>query len=481
MVRIQNFINGEFVKPQNNAFMDNYDPSTGQVYSQLPESDELDVVFAIQAAKKAFEKWSKYTAEERSLWLHRIADAIEARLDDFAEAESRDVGKPLWLAKTLDIPRVIHNFRFFATRILHQEEIATDMDGTALNYTLRHPMGVAGLISPWNLPLYLLSWKIAPAIAVGNTVVCKPSEITPMTAYLLCEVLQKIGFPPGVINIVHGRGETAGSALVKHPAVPLISFTGGTETGIRIQEAAASFTKKLSLELGGKNANIIFADADFNKVVPMTIRSSFLNQGEICLCGSRIYVQEDVYKEFLAEFKKQTEELTVGDRKDPDIFMGPLVSQGHLDKVKTCIDQAKREQGEILSGGTAPTDLPAELKNGYFLRPTIVTDLTDCSDLMQREIFGPVVTVRPFKYQHEAVKWANTGPYGLSASVWTSDISRAHKVASQLQVGTVWVNTWMKRDLRVPFGGMKASGVGREGGDFSLDFYTERKTVCVQL
>ena len=480
MIQIANYINGEFQAAHKGTYLDNYDPSTGQVYSQIPDSDEIDMVKAIQAANKAFPTWSKKKIQERVDYLYKMAEAIEGRAEELAEQESRDVGKPLWLARDVDIPRAIHNFKFFAGGILHHEEKSTDMDGRALNYTLRQPLGVAGLISPWNLPLYLLTWKIAPAIVCGNTVVCKPSELTPMTAYSFSQILDEVGLPPGVVNIVHGLGDPVGSTLVSHPGVPLISFTGGTETGRKVQELAAPQYKKLSLELGGKNASLVFKDADFNRVIPGSVRSSFLNQGEICFCSERIYVQEDIYEEFVTEFKKQTEEVTVGDPKDPNTFMGPLISKEHLGKVQSCVEQAEKDGGKVITGHKA-IPLNEANRGGYFMRPTIITDLTDCSDVQYNEIFGPVVTIRSFKYAHEAVKWANTGQYGLSSSIWTRDLSRAHKTAAQIQVGTVWINNWLKRDLRVPLGGMKASGLGREGGEHSIDFYTEQKNICVQL
>ena len=345
---------------------------------------------------------------------------------------------------------------------------------------MRQPLGVAGLNSPRNLPLYLLSWTIAPAIATGNTCVAKPSEITPMTAYLLGEVLQEAEVPAGVVNIVFGLGQKAGATLVEHPAVPLISFTGGTATGEVIQKAAAPFFKKISLELGGKNPNIIFDDADLKKCLPTTLRSSFQNQGEICLCGSRIFVQEGLYDDFLAKFVAETEKLKVGDPTNDENFMGPLVSRPHFDKVLGCVEKAKKDGGKVLTGGE-PLNLGGELTEGYFMRPTIIADLDRCSEINQEEIFGPVVTVMPFKYAHEVADWANTVRYGLSASIWTNNISRAHKLAKKIEAGTVWINTWLNRDLRVPFGGQKASGLGREGGEDSLDFYTEKKNICVQL
>lgn len=480
MEKLQNFIGGEYVAPNAGTYLDKISPITGEKIYELPDSNEVDVVMAIKAAQSAFEDWSGLKAVERSQILNRVADLIDKNAEALARAESEDVGKPLDLSRTLDIPRAALNFRFFASAILHKYEMATDMDGEAINYVLRQPVGVAGLISPWNLPLYLLTWKIAPAIACGNTVVCKPSEWTSKTAYLFGNILNEAGVPKGVVNIVFGKGDPAGSYLVKHPGVPLISFTGGTATGEKIQTMAAPYVKKLSLELGGKNATIVMKDVDIAKVVPQIARASFLNQGEICLCGSKILVQEDIYQEFTEAFVKYVDSLVVGDPMDSKTFMGPIVSKTQYDKVLSLLEVAKKDGGKVLSGGSKP-ELPAAMKNGYFLRPTVIGDLTNCSEIHQTEIFGPVVTLNSFKYAHEAVKWANNSQYGLSASVWTKNLNQAHKIAADLKVGTVWINTWMKRDLRVPFGGAKSSGLGREGGDLSIDFYTETKTVCVQL
>lgn len=480
MDQLKNFINGEFAAPQEGKYLDKISPITGEKIYELPDSTEVDVVAAIKAAQAAFAGWSKSKAADRAALLNRIADLVDQRADELALAETQDVGKPLELSKTLDIARVAWNFRFFASAILHKTEMASDMDGEAINYVLRQPVGVAGLISPWNLPLYLLSWKIAPALACGNTVVCKPSEWTSKTAYLLGEILNQAALPKGVCNIVMGRGEPAGSYLVQHPGVPLISFTGGTATGQKIQTMAATHVKRLSLELGGKNATIVLKDADLPKVVPQIARASFLNQGEICLCGSRILVQEEIYPEFLKQFKEHVETLTVGDPQESGTFMGPLVARAHYDKVLSLLEQAKKDGGKVVAGGEKP-ELNNKIKNGFYLRPTVIDDLTQCSEIHQTEIFGPVVTVNSFKYPHDAVKWANNTPYGLSASIWTKNLTLAHKLAADLKVGTVWVNTWLKRDLRMPFGGAKASGIGREGGEHSLDFFTETKTVCVQL
>lgn len=480
MKKLKNFINGEFCSPQNDKYIAKVSPATGEEIYELPNSDELDVVAAIKAAHEAFEGWSTTKAEDRAKILYRIADLIEKEVGDLAKAESEDVGKPVHLARSMDIPRAAKNFRFFASRILHKSEKATDMDGEAINYELRQPVGVVGLISPWNLPLYLLTWKIAPALACGNTVVCKPSELTSRTATMLADIMNEAGLPKGVCNIVLGLGEPVGRTLCEHPGIAAISFTGGTETGAKIQSYAGPSFKKVSLELGGKNATIVLKDADLKKAIPTILRSAFLNQGEICLCGSKILVQEDIYEEFCEIFAEATKHLTVGDPKNEKIFMGPLISQGHLEKVSKAVEQAKAEKGKILCGGER-IQLEAPFNKGFFYPPTIIADLDNCSELHHTEIFGPVVTVNSFKYPHDGVKWANNSPYGLSATIFTKDLSKAHKMAAELKVGTVWVNTWMNRDLRMPFGGQKNSGVGREGGDESIDFFTEKKTVCIQL
>ncbi|MGE0615742.1 MAG: aldehyde dehydrogenase [Bacteriovoracia bacterium] len=480
MKKLANFINGEYVEPKAGRYLDGFNPATGEVYAQIPDSDSTDVHAAVAAAKVAFPAWSETPAAERALIMNRIADGIERRLEEFARAESLDQGKPIWLARTVEVPRAVANFRFFAGAILHHEERVMDMDRTALNYTVRDPMGVAALISPWNLPLLLYSWKVAPAIAVGNTVVSKPSELTPLTASLMGEVYNEAGLPPGVANIVFGLGLRAGTPLTTHPDVPLISFTGGTATGTAITQAAAPGQKKVSLELGGKNAALIFEDANLAECVPTTIRSSFQNQGEICLCNSRIFVQRKIYKNFLDEFVKQAQALRVGDPADDKTMVGPLVSAAHRDKVISYIQLARQEGGEIICGGGAPKFAGA-LAKGYFVNPTVIIGLPAKCRVMQEEIFGPVVTITPFDTEEEAIALANNTQYGLSGSVWTSDLKRAHRVARAVHAGTIWVNTWMLRDLRVPFGGVKASGVGREGGEHSLDFYTELKTICVKL
>jgi acyl-CoA reductase-like NAD-dependent aldehyde dehydrogenase len=472
MISVANFIDNAWHQPKSNRRIENMNPASGEIFSSLPNSGKEDIDLAVTAAKVAFKTWSNLPAKERSFFLKKIADLIEARATEFAEMESRDQGKPITLAKNMDITRAILNFRFFAEECLSFDKEFRE-DDKSKNYVARKPVGVAGLISPWNLPLYLLTWKIAPAIAAGNTVVCKPSELTSMTAWLLCEVIEKSGLPKGVVNMVFGDGPNAGEALVKHPDVPIISFTGGTQTGRRIYQESAQHFKKLSLELGGKNPNLIFADCDLEKTINTTIRSSFLNQGEICLCGSRIYVEKKIEKEFLAQFIKKTEELIVGDPKDPKTFMGPVVSKMHLEKIESYIQKAKEEGGQIQTGGQRIGT------QGYFLKPTIITGLQQNSACIQEEIFGPVVTVNTFETEEESIGLANDVRYGLSATVWSKDLVKAQRVAEHLDVGTVWINTWLHRNLHMPFGGMKESGLGREGGQYSMEFFSELTTICL--
>jgi aminomuconate-semialdehyde/2-hydroxymuconate-6-semialdehyde dehydrogenase len=477
-LQLGNFIGGAFVPPRSGTYFDDINPATAEVVAEIPDSDEGDVDDAVRAAKAAFPAWSRMPAAERSSLLLKLADLIEQNLDGLARYESIDNGKTLALAKKLDIPRAVANFRFFATAILHQSSEAHMTDAAALNYTLRQPLGVVGLISPWNLPLYLLSWKIAPAIAVGNTCVAKPSELTPLTANRLAELSIEAGIPPGVINIVHGYGNKAGRALTSHDDVAAISFTGGTVTGAAVAANAAPRFKKLSLELGGKNPNLIFADADLtadNGAVATSIRSSFWNQGEICLCGSRIFVERSIHDEFAERFAAATKKLRIGDPLDDATDIGALISEAHLRKVTGYIDLAVKEGGTIVAGGHRLDRV------GYFVEPTVIIGLgCDCR-VLQEEIFGPVVTITPFDGDDEAIAFANSTRYGLSATVWTRDLSRAHRVAAALDAGTIWINCWLLRDLRVPFGGMKESGVGREGGFESLNFFTEAKNVCVRI
>ncbi|KAF9214698.1 hypothetical protein CPC16_009179 [Podila verticillata] len=476
---LDNFINNEHVKPVHGHYFDTFDPARGIPHSRIPDSTKEDVDLAFAAASKAFKTWSKTSKVERARIMNKIADLIESRLDEFAHAESKDQGKPVELARTVDIPRAAHNFRFFAGRILHSVDEAADLAGVGFSYSQRMPIGVAGLISPWNLPLYLLTWKIAPCIACGNTAICKPSEFTSLTAYMLCSVLQEAGLPAGVVNMVFGTGMGAGQAIVEHPRIPLISFTGGTVTGAKISSVAAPMFKRLSLELGGKNANIVFADCDFDLALKTSLRSSFANQGEICLCGSRIFVERPIYEKFLAGLVQGANDLKVGDPSQKDTNLGALVSKEHWAKVMSYVQLGQEEGGKIECGGQKPTSLQGEFQNGYFLRPTVISGLTPSCRTMREEIFGPVVTIFPFDTEEEVVGYANDSEYGLSCSVWTENGRRARRVASEIEAGTVWVNTWMARDLRMPFGGMKKSGLGREGGNHSLDFYSELKTICL--
>lgn len=475
--RILNFISQTWLEPLNKQYLPVVNPSTGEIISELADSSFEDINRAVVHAKLAFPSWAGLSAGQRSAYLHQIANNIESRAREFAEVESQDQGKPVWLARDLDIPRAVSNFRFFAQFILDAEKEREQYDEKSFTSQVsRKPVGVVGLISPWNLPLYLLTWKIAPAIAFGNTVVAKPSELTSLTAALLAEVIQQTQLPPGVVNFVFGTGVKVGEALVKHPDVPLISFTGGTETGRRIYRESAEHFKKLSLELGGKNPTLIFSDVNLAETVTGVIRSSFLNQGEICLCGSRIYVEDGIYDAFLEGFVAQVQQLKVGDPKDPESFVGALVSEAHLQKVLSYVDIARKEGGKIHCGGARLT-MPGDLAGGFFMAPTVISELPESSKCIQEEIFGPVVTVSRFSDAEEAVEKANGVRYGLSASIWSADEERAQRLAERLDVGTVWINSWLLRDLRVPFGGMKHSGLGREGGHYSRDFFTEPTTI----
>jgi len=478
-MNIQNFINGKFENPIRNDWVDNYCPAIGEVYGQIPNSSKADVEHAYQAAKDAFPNWSQTTLEVRSRILIKISELLEVNLLRLAEAESKDNGKPVNLAKAIDIPRAASNFRFFGNAITQfASESHESVGQNAINYTLRQPVGVVGCISPWNLPLYLFTWKIAPAIAAGNCVVAKPSEVTPMTAHLLGEICNEAGLPKGVLNIVHGLGTTTGQAIVEHPEIKAISFTGGTSTGAHIARVAAPMFKKLSLELGGKNPNIIFADCDYDDMLETTVRSSFANQGQICLCGSRIFVEASIFEKFKVDFVKKVKQLKVGHPSESTTDIGALVSKSHLEKVLSYIDIAKDEGGEILCGGNHVTLLGFE--NGYYLEPTIIEVETDECRVNQEEIFGPVVTIMPFETEADVLQMSNKVKYGLSATLWTNNLKRTMRLSNQLQAGIVWVNTWMLRDLRTPFGGVKASGVGREGGFEALRFFTEAKNVCIK-
>ena len=480
MKKIQHFINGEEIAPKSGEYLDNYEPATGKVYSLIPDGTADDVELALEAAEKAFKSWSTTPAEKRSRILLKVAELIENNLDSLARAESIDNGKPLTLAKAVDIPRAAANFSFYAQAITHFASDAHIMEDSAINYTVREPLGIVGCISPWNLPLYLFSWKIAPALAAGNCVIAKPSEVTPMTAYLLGEICNQAGLPKGVLNIVHGLGPKVGDAMTRHPKIKAISFTGGTATGASIATIAAPMFKKLSLELGGKNPNIIFADCDFDDMLRTTMRSSFANQGQICLCGSRIMVERPIYEKFKTAFIEKVKTFTNGDPLLEETRQGAVVSKAHFEKVLKCIDLARKEGGKILVGGN-PVKVEGRCEGGWFIQPTVIEGLPQDCRTNTEEIFGPVVTIMPFDREEEAVAMANGTDYGLAATVWTSNLNRAHRVAREVQSGIVWINCWLLRDLRTPFGGIKSSGVGREGGWEALKFFTEPKNVCIKI
>lgn len=478
MIKIKNFINGQFQDPKSGSYIDNYEPATGKVYGSVPNSDENDVEAAYKAASAAYEGWKNTPAEEKFKILNKIAELLDENNESFASAESQDQGKPLWLARN-EIKRAAQNFRFFATAAIQFASESHAMESRAINYTLRQPIGVVGCISPWNLPLYLFSWKIAPALAAGNCVVSKPSEFTPYTAFLLGEICQEAGLPAGVLNIVHGLGGSVGQALVAHKGIKAISFTGGTATGKHIASVAAPMFKKLSLELGGKNPNIIFADADLDKAIKTTVNSSFLNQGEICLCGSRVFIERSVYESVKAKLVAEVEKLITGNPKSEETRVGAIVSKQHYDKVLSYLDLAQSEGATILTGGKAA--FPTNFENGWFIQPTILEGLNYDCRTNQEEIFGPVITIMPFDTEDEVLNWANSTEYGLATTLWTNNLTRAHKMAAAIETGIVWVNCWLLRDLRTPFGGTKQSGVGREGGWEAMRFFTEPKNVCIAL
>jgi len=479
MDRILNYIGGEFLPPDEGRWLDNINPATGKKYSEIPDSGETDVLKAVKAAEEAFQAWSSLKGSERFQHLMNLSSGIAARLEEFAKAESRDNGKPVSLARAVDIPRAVSNFEFYAAAAQHFSSESHYTEGLGINYTLRRPLGVVGCISPWNLPLYLFTWKIAPALAAGNTVVAKPSEVTPMTAYMLSQVADEVKFPKGVLNIVHGTGMRTGDALTRSDRVKAISFTGGTATGKRIVEVAGTQFKKLSLELGGKNPNVIFADCDFDDMIRTTVRSSFANQGQICLCGSRILIQKELYEKFKTVFVEKVKQLRVSDPSADDSKMGAVVSEGHMNKILSYIDLAKEEGGTILCGGKR-IRLSGELSDGYYVEPTVIEGLNQKCRTNMEEIFGPVVTLDTFESEEEALEKANATVYGLSATLWTENLSRAHRMAEGLEAGIVWVNCWLQRDLRTPFGGVKNSGMGREGGFEAMRFFTEPKNVCIK-
>ena len=476
-LKLQNYISGLFIEPDSREWMDDYSPATGEIIGQVPKSQKSDVDRAVKAAKDALPYWSSLTNIQRADWLDKIADNLESKYEDIAHLESKDTGKPISLAREVDAYRSVKNFRFFGEMIRHLEEESFEMED-ANNRVIYKPVGVGALITPWNLPLYLLSWKVAPAIGMGNTVICKPSELTPLTADLLMKSIDEVGLPKGVINLIHGDGMGAGAPLVSHEDVDLVSFTGGTSTGANVAQSAAVSFKKLSLELGGKNASIIFDDCDLEKTVPGVVRSGFLNQGQVCLCGSRILVQENVYDKFVDRFVNEVENMKIGDPSNEDTKLGALISPEHLSKVEEYIQIAKDEGGTILTGGYPC--LPKEFENGNWIAPTVIADLDVSSRCSIEEIFGPVVTIHKFVNEEEAIKIANNTRYGLAGSIWTTDLEKGNRVAESIHTGMIWINTWLHRDLRVPFGGVKDSGVGREGGRWSLGFFSETMNICTK-
>lgn len=480
MEKLRNYINGILTTPYSNNYINNYDPSTGEVFTMIPDSDKEDVDLAVQSAEKALESWSESPADVRSDYLMKIANLIRIKLDKFSLAETTDNGKPLWLSGSVDIPRAIKNLEFFANAIKQFSSESHQTDNIALNYTLRQPVGIIGAISPWNLPLYLFTWKIAPALAAGNCVIAKPSEMTPLTAFMFSEICIEAGLPEGVLNIIHGTGLKAGSAIVSHPKIKAITFTGGTKTGQEIAKVAAPMFKKLSLELGGKNPNIIFADCKYDEMMETTVQSSFRNQGEICLCGSRIFVEKSIYEKFKIDFVHRIKNLKVGDPLDESSHMGAIVTKQHFEKILYYIDLAVKEGGKILCGGKK-ANVDGRCRNGWFIEPTVIEGLSYDCRTNQEEIFGPVVTITPFEIEEEVLMMANSTEYGLASIIWTENLSTAHRMSSKIKSGIVWLNCWMIRDLRTPFGGIKNSGVGREGGLEALRFFTETKNVCLKI
>ncbi len=480
MELLSNFINGDYVNPKSNNYLDVFEPATGQVYCQVPNSNGDDIHLAVNSAIDAFPEWSSLSLDERSLYLKTIAEMIESRLDEFAKYESRDTGKPISLARSVDIPRAVSNFRFFAEYASQFEFEFNINNDSSHNTVIRSPLGPVGCISPWNLPLYLFTWKIAPALITGNTVVAKPSELTPFTAFKFGEICKDAGLPAGVLNIIHGQGLTAGDALISHSGIKAISFTGGTATGKVIATKSAPMFKKISLEMGGKNPAVVFSDCDYDAMLETVVKSSFSNQGQICLCSSRIMVEENIYNKFRKDFVEKVSALIVGDPIEDSTQIGSITSKPHLDKVMTYIELAQEEGGTILTGGKQ-VNIKGRCEGGWFVEPTVIDGLINSCRTNQEEIFGPIVTIIPFKDEGEAIDIANDTEYGLSATIWTEDIDKATRVARNIDAGVIWINCWLVRNLRTPFGGMKQSGMGREGGTEILNFFTEPKNICEQI
>jgi aminomuconate-semialdehyde/2-hydroxymuconate-6-semialdehyde dehydrogenase len=480
MELLSNFINGDYVNPKSNNYLDVFEPATGQVYCQVPNSNGDDIHLAVNSAIDAFPEWSSLSLDERSVYLKTIAEMIESRLDEFAKYESRDTGKPISLARSVDIPRAVSNFRFFAEYASQFEFEFNINNDSSHNTVIRSPLGPVGCISPWNLPLYLFTWKIAPALITGNTVVAKPSELTPFTAFKFGEICKDAGLPAGVLNIIHGQGMTAGDALISHSGIKAISFTGGTATGKVIATKSAPMFKKISLEMGGKNPAVVFSDCDYDAMLETVVKSSFSNQGQICLCSSRIMVEENIYNKFRKDFVEKVSALIVGDPIEDSTQIGSITSKPHLDKVMTYIELAQEEGGTILTGGKQ-VNIKGRCEGGWFVEPTVIDGLINSCRTNQEEIFGPIVTIIPFKDEGEAIDIANDTEYGLSATIWTEDIDKATRVARNIDAGVIWINCWLVRNLRTPFGGMKQSGMGREGGTEILNFFTEPKNICEQI
>mmetsp|Transcript_25418 Transcript_25418/g.30135 ORF Transcript_25418/g.30135 Transcript_25418/m.30135 type:complete len:524 (+) Transcript_25418:3-1574(+) len=488
MSTLMNFVNGSFVSANDNETIDNINPATLEVVSKIPRSKASDVEDAIACASRAAVEWGNTSISERAALLEKVAVKLEASLNEFALAESLDSGKPLKLAQNVDIPRAIANLRFFASAAGSHPSSYYRTDGPnmeAVNYTDSKPLGVVALITPWNLPLYLLTWKIAPALMMGNSIVAKPSEMTPTTASMIADLFDQCGAPKGLLNVLHGLGAEVGAPMVSHRTVKAISFTGGTSTGAHVAVTAAKRFTKASLELGGKNATIVFADKfqgvggeeRLDEVAKAVTRITFLNSGQICLCGSRILVESSILPQFQERLLHHTKQLVVGDPLDATTDIGPVSSMQHRDKVQSYIDLGISEGGTVLCGGGPPSHMPT----GAYLTPTLIGGLNTDSRTATEEIFGPVATIHSFETEADAVRMANCTDYGLSASVWTNDLERGHRVSRNLDVGMVWVNTWLHRDLRTAFGGVKDSGLGREGGNYSLDFFSEKKNICIAL